>query len=288
MKPPKRITPNETDEEACKLVSLLFPSKEWIYRDLTGRDFGIDKIAERFEEGYAASEYLLLQIKGSAAKKIKHPIKFSLKTSELILAEMFSDPVLLVYNFNNFQGECYYVWLQEYIRVKLNYDTPGWRNQKKNTIYFPDENVLDFSKRKEELLYISKYSRNERAWNQYFMGLSDVIFDLRDSFNEQYILHKNGFEPTRDICDILCEIKGKLEYALNMMIPFNIDSYSSTLQSTITSINSFTSDSSGFDLTNLDNLHYDINDLGEHLKRMALQFDSAYKRKEYLNGKHYF
>lgn len=64
MLPPHRVTNHEVDTEACKIVSMKF-DRNWEIRDVTGRDFGIDKIVERFENGRATSEMLILQIKGT-------------------------------------------------------------------------------------------------------------------------------------------------------------------------------------------------------------------------------
>lgn len=69
LKLPHRVRQHEIDNEACKIVISKF-DRNWEIRDLTGRDFGIDKIVERFQDGYATSELLLLQIKGTEKKLI--------------------------------------------------------------------------------------------------------------------------------------------------------------------------------------------------------------------------
>lgn len=94
--PPKRILQHEIDSETCKIVASLF-SRTWELRDLTGRDFGIDKIVEKFEDGYATGEMLLLQIKGTEKPINSTNPKFSLETKTLLYAEMFSTPFLLLY-----------------------------------------------------------------------------------------------------------------------------------------------------------------------------------------------
>lgn len=42
--PPKRPNSHIIDTEACSFVTSLMPSENWVVRDLTERDFGIDKI----------------------------------------------------------------------------------------------------------------------------------------------------------------------------------------------------------------------------------------------------
>lgn len=172
---PHRILQHEIDTEACKIVSSKF-DRSWELRDLTGRDFGIDKIAERFQDGYSTSELLLLQIKGTEKAIDTENPKFSLETKELQYAEMFSDPVLLIYVSITNPTQCYYVWLQQYIRIRLNYDNPDWRQQETNTIYIPKRNLLDFKLNGNHLNYISAYPKFQNAWIQYYVALSDLDY----------------------------------------------------------------------------------------------------------------
>lgn len=51
--PPKRPSSHIIDTAACSFVTSLMPSESWVVRDLTERDFGIDKFFERFENGFA-------------------------------------------------------------------------------------------------------------------------------------------------------------------------------------------------------------------------------------------
>lgn len=63
--PPKRPNSYIIDTEACSFVTSLMPSENWVVRDLTERDFGIDKIFERFENGFATGELMAIQVKGT-------------------------------------------------------------------------------------------------------------------------------------------------------------------------------------------------------------------------------
>lgn len=64
-RPPQRSRSHEIDSRACNIISMLMPFESWVIRDLTERDFGIDKIAERFDGGDATSELLAIQVKGT-------------------------------------------------------------------------------------------------------------------------------------------------------------------------------------------------------------------------------
>lgn len=174
---PQRIHTHEIDSKACAIVSLKF-SKNWELRDLTGRDFGVDKIAERFQDGVATSELLMLQIKGTESEIDEKKPRFSLDTKTLIYAEMFSVPFLLLYCSVNEPSKCYYLWLQEYIRVRLNYDNPNWRNQGTNTLYFPTDNLLDNKNAEEHLCYISQFPKYQSSWVGYYLSLNDLCYNM--------------------------------------------------------------------------------------------------------------
>ena len=181
-KPPKRIAQHEIDAEACKYVATLF-DRSWELRDLTGRDFGIDKIAERFENGYSTSELLLLQIKGSEKPIDASNPHFSLETKTLLYAEMFNSPFLVLYCSILQPNKCYYLWVQEYIKVRLNYDNKNWRNQGTNTIYFPMSNILGSEESFAHLQYISKFPKYKDSWIEYYTILKDLCYDLPNVYD---------------------------------------------------------------------------------------------------------
>lgn len=198
IKLPHRILQHEIDSEACKIVANKF-DRNWEIRDLTGRDFGIDKMVERFENGYATSEILLLQIKGTEKEIDVDNPRFSLDTKELQYAEMFSTPLLLVYVSIASHQQCYYVWLQEYIRVRLPSDNPNWRKQKTNTIYFPKGNILGLEKQVEHLIYIAKFPKFESSWVQYYLALDDIDENLPMVFMYENMNLEDIWRTIKDI-----------------------------------------------------------------------------------------
>ena len=174
---PRRTQAHMTDSKACLLVAQLF-SENWVLRDLTERDYGIDRIAERFHDECGTSEMLILQIKGTKSNIDKNNPRFSLETKTLIYAEMFSVPFLLVYCSVNEPSQCYYLWLQEYIRVRLNYENPKWRTQGTNTVYFPNENLLGTPRAENNLTYIAKFPKYQQSWVSYYLSLNDLCYDM--------------------------------------------------------------------------------------------------------------
>lgn len=207
---PYRVVQHEIDTEACKIVAGKF-ARNWEVRDLTGRDFGIDKIVERFENGYATSELLLLQIKGTEKEIDTDMPRFSLDTKALQYAEMFTTPFLLVFVSIINPEQCYYVWLQEYIRVRLQLDNPNWRNQETNTIYFPKDNVLDLKKRLDHIEYIAKFPKFEHSWVQYYLALDDIDFKMPQTFMYDNMTFEDVWYTIEDVEEslkkaLLCSI----------------------------------------------------------------------------------
>ena len=170
---PKRTLEHQTDEVACKLVESFF-NCDWIMRDITNRDYGIDKICERFDYDTPTGELLLLQIKGTSKPIDKNNPRFSIETKTLLYSELFAVPFLLVYCETNEPNHCYYVWLQEYIRIILNKDNPNWKSQETNTIYFPKDNRLDLKSSEKHLKFISKLTNQK----DYYIDFVNTVISI--------------------------------------------------------------------------------------------------------------
>ena len=198
--PPQRIHTHEIDTKACGFVSTKF-SQNWEIRDLTGRDFGIDKIVEKFKDGYATSEIMLLQIKGTENTLDSSNPKYSLETKTLIYAEMFTVPFVLVFCDVLNPEKCYYLWLQEYIQVRLNYENPTWRKQQTNTVYFPPENLLGTERAEKHLAYISGFPKFKESWIKYYIAIDEL----------NSIIPKTFYYDVIDKCYIDSLVKDSLE-----------------------------------------------------------------------------
>lgn len=74
--------------------------RQWEVRDLTGRDFGVDKMIERFQGNYATGEVMMLQIKGTEKLIDSNNPRFSIDTKTLLYAEMFAVPFFADILFN--------------------------------------------------------------------------------------------------------------------------------------------------------------------------------------------
>ena len=71
------------DTQARKLVPNIFPN-EWEYREVTGRDYGIDMEIELFEKDNPTGQILLLQIKGRT-KMFSNNKKHNRRTSSTVI-----------------------------------------------------------------------------------------------------------------------------------------------------------------------------------------------------------
>lgn len=137
---------HEIDTKARRLVPSAFPT-DWEHRELTGRDYGIDMIMEKFHQGAPTGNYLSLQIKGT--KKLIGEdittISYDLSISTLRYVEMFISPVLLtICPINDENKRVFYLWLQKYIDVILNFDNPTWRSNKETVrVHIPIKNVIN-------------------------------------------------------------------------------------------------------------------------------------------------
>ena len=59
-----RIKAHEIDTQARKIVPIALP-RQWEFRDVTGRDYGIDMELEIFDKSSSTGQELLFQIKGT-------------------------------------------------------------------------------------------------------------------------------------------------------------------------------------------------------------------------------
>jgi hypothetical protein len=136
----KRSPTHVIDTRAVRNVLVQLPDS-LLMRSLDERDYGIDIMMEVFDGEYPTGHFVLVQVKGVDAPlrgRVKLR-KFPVKT--LLYAELFEPPFFVFYSPAN-GGDVYFVWLQRYIKAKLDHDLPTWRTRKTLTIYFPADNVL--------------------------------------------------------------------------------------------------------------------------------------------------
>jgi hypothetical protein len=139
---------------------------EWVERELTGRDYGIDLLVELFEGARSTGSSLLLQIKGRDSRwpeMAELITPFPVRT--LRYAETITTPVLGVFCPIREPSPSFgFLWLQEYIQVVLDRARPGWRDQRTVTLRIPAENRVPGAD--VRLKWIAAYPQRLRALGQ--------------------------------------------------------------------------------------------------------------------------
>lgn len=200
---------HEIDTLARRLVPVSFPSS-WEHREMSGTDYGIDMIIEIFKESKATGKQLLLQLKGTTKEICVHEdIKFDVPVNTLKYSDLFITPVLLVVcRVDSDNKECYYLWLQEYIKVILNYENPNWRNNKSTVrVTIPKKNIIAADYKKLE--YISNFPNRMFDWCQFARISSDINYKLASFFGWNELL-QSYLETDMDLGDIENDCKKDL------------------------------------------------------------------------------
>jgi hypothetical protein len=202
---------HETDTAARRIVPSLLPSS-WEHRESGGRDYGVDMNIEMFKGGRATGNTLLLQIKGTT-KAIDGGatlISFDLPVSTLKYSELFAVPFLLVLCPVNDDPKCwYYLWLQEYIEVVLNFEAPNWRANKTTArVKIPSENRMPG--RQADLESIADEPARIKSWGR----LAHIIHELNwmltdlDIETDQRPSRKVDFKRAKSLLNELKQLRG--------------------------------------------------------------------------------
>lgn len=185
---PRRIASHVTDTLAVRnIISSLPPN--WVIRGLEERDYGIDLSIELFNGELPTGCTSLIQVKGTDSAFSDQGVTLSgFPTKTLEYALLFPQAVFVFYaSISN--KTTYFIWLQKYIDIRLNKDTQGWAEQGTNTLYFPDENVLEDSAGIAKIEFIMRnlaahwdglgfladYETLKHLWKSYASGETGVI-----------------------------------------------------------------------------------------------------------------
>jgi hypothetical protein len=158
------------ESESRRIVSSTLPAERFVERDQTERDYGIDMSFEHFYEGEPTGRLLLLQIKGTDAEphaEGKRTIPFDAKVKHLLRCERFATPILLVWvPVKDHAQRAWFLWVQSYIRIGLEYDNPKWRSQKTVRLHIPTSNLLGDPRMENKLVHIAGDPSRSAAFGQ--------------------------------------------------------------------------------------------------------------------------
>lgn len=156
-----RISPHRIETQTCDIVrTIIDKDGVALYRDITGRDYGIDAIIEIFDDGRVTGKFALLQIKGKQRKIVplkSGVISCKITASNAEYAFQHNIPVVLVTTSLEEKENFYYVALQEVItKEHLRKIEAG---QKEITVHIPVNSCIIENKQGFFKLVESFYSR---------------------------------------------------------------------------------------------------------------------------------
>lgn len=138
---PKRIETHRIDTKAVRTI-FTHLNENWLVRSLEERDYGIDLQLERFDSDDATGDFIFVQVKGTDSA-FKEKVQLSGFPVDTINYALMFDVPFFLFHTSNTSKQTKFVWLQKYVEVRLEKDTPKWKTQDSVTIYFPDENDLE-------------------------------------------------------------------------------------------------------------------------------------------------
>jgi hypothetical protein len=172
------------ETESRRIVASLLPADRFLERDQTERDYGIDLTVECFDHGEPSGAILLLQVKGTDGeppREEQQGIPFDISVERLKRAERFATPVLLVWcPVQASEPCCWFLWLQSYISVVLDYEQPGWRGQRTIRLQIPTDNRLPNERRFDRLRFIADHPARAAAMGQLARIVHEAPFLLDD------------------------------------------------------------------------------------------------------------
>lgn len=115
---------------------------DFLYRELSERDYGIDAIIEYFNNEEITGKIALIQLKGTSGKiksLVNKPvISCPISTSNAFYALQNNIPVILIYASLSEENIFYYTCLQD-----IDFDIELLEFQKTITVHIPVENIIE-------------------------------------------------------------------------------------------------------------------------------------------------
>lgn len=137
----QRINAHKVETKSRDNVRRIINSGDFLIRDLTDRDYGIDGVIECFNGDNITGKLALVQFKGTGDNikplKTKSVISCQISTNSAYYAMQDNIPVILIYASLKNKDSFYYVFLQE-----VEFDTNKLETQDKITVHIPVENKI--------------------------------------------------------------------------------------------------------------------------------------------------
>lgn len=225
MKFPQRPANHITESASYRVFSNTIPD-EWIVRNVTERDYGIDCYIEISENGFMTGKLLSVQIKGSAdiIPRNGNTVYYGVSSSEFNYWYSLPVPVLFVY-VDLSTDEVFYCNIKQYVRSHYDFFT----EQQLKNITIPNSDKL--RKDTSEQLIMHLYTQ-ETGRLEYEILLSKLFSSLRDNcelmtnhFCRDCFLGLDFYgEESDDLIQFLQLYKELLYFANKFGIPWNVKS----------------------------------------------------------------
>lgn len=172
------------ETESRRIVAATLPAERFVEREQTERDYGIDMAIEHFADGEPSGRLLLLQLKGTDGAPPppeQVTIPFDAQVKALLRCERFATPILLVWvPVQDEARRSWFLWLQSYLRIVLDQESPGWRTQTTVRLHVPIANVLGDAANEGKLVHIAGEPARAAAFGQLSRLAHDARWAARD------------------------------------------------------------------------------------------------------------
>lgn len=157
----KRTLPQKIEQDAedfiRTMVDSFYEDGSSLYRNLSGRDYGVDGIVELFDNGIPTGKIAFIQIKGTEKpiEKLKRTPDFiscKISTSNACYVFQHNIPVILIYVNTKEKKDFYFIELQQVIN-EIN--IKKLETQKDITVRIPIKNCVTTMEKVFEI--INKY-----------------------------------------------------------------------------------------------------------------------------------
>lgn len=228
MKLPKRIEQHVIETASYKIFELIIPN-EWVIREVTERDYGIDCYIEICEKGYMTGKMVSIQLKGTKKIELTKNEEFityyNVGTSTLNYWNNFPVPVILLYIDIN-RNEVFYLNIKEYLRE--NY--LDFINETLNHLNIPTSQKISTYNVAEVInsIYIKEITRQEVELliSSFLISLSLNIEKITAHICRDPFLGLDFYEDEGEDLVLLSNFYKQCNYFANLFkIPWAVNSY---------------------------------------------------------------
>lgn len=179
MQLPKRIEQHVIETKSYKIYESIIPN-EWIIREITERDYGIDSYIEICENGYITGKMVFIQLKGAnnieITKKEKFATYYNIGISTFNYWNNLPVPIILLYIDIN-KKDIYFSNIKEYIRE--NYS--DYINESLNHLKIPHKHKIASCNAAE---VISEIYAKESTRQEFELLITNFIISLSSNIEK--------------------------------------------------------------------------------------------------------